>query len=753
MPLPHLLQVPSSQLGSLDTSRVEGASLADSSSPSAFEVPAVALVSAEPVASSTADLGSAPVVAPPHWGSSKTRAKQQLNARIRGLVYVPWLQGYKWLVDLADAVRDLLPELPASAGAVDRAAGARDAWPRHLIAEAQAPQPRPEPELVVWPEQPEQVEALVALARREGVSLVPYGAGSGVCGAVRPTERSIVVDTKRLTRVDIRRDEGVVDVQAGVLGIDLEAALQRQGLTVGHFPSSILCSTVGGWLAARGAGQCSSRYGKIEDMVKSADCVLGTGDTVRFSRRFGGPNPLDLMIGSEGTLGLITSARLRLHAQPAVRTFAAFRLPSFEAGAEAMRQVMQVGLRPAVMRLYDPIDSYLLSRGRVADEHDRGAKGSGVPNGFWLRAALGAPRALNAAIKGFERFVSGSATLILIFEGSAEAPSDELARAERLVRELSGQSLGESPARKWLAHRYAVSYRQSKVFQQGAFNDTLEVAAPWARLHHVYAAVREAAGAHALVLAHLSHAYPDGCSIYFTLVATRAKDPLARYDALLDAALGAALREGATLSHHHGVGTSKAHWLDAELGGGLATLRRLRRAWDPQQLFNPNTFEPLREPSRPRVRQPLPGVDAISGIATFPGTTRLVEIERAAQAKGLSLGLNGPVPELTLAAFIDAGLPGVPDPFADPVRGHVCGLEARGPVAHFNLLAAPRRATGPNLIALCIGAAGAIARVERATLALVRRDAVATYAPAASPTPLSVAEASAWQRVVDVFRA
>jgi alkyldihydroxyacetonephosphate synthase len=751
MPLPHLLQVPSSQLGSLDISRIE-ASLADSSSPSAFEVPAVALVSEEPVASSTADLGSAPVVAPPHWGSSKTRAKQQLNARIRGLVYVPWLQGYKWLVDLADAVRDLLPELPASAGAVDRAAGARDAWPRHLIAEAQAPQPRPEPELVVWPEQPEQVEALVALARREGVSLVPYGAGSGVCGAVRPTERSIVVDTKRLTRVDIRRDEGVVDVQAGVLGIDLEATLQRQGLTVGHFPSSILCSTVGGWLAARGAGQCSSRYGKIEDMVKSADCVLGTGDAARFSRRFGGPNPLELMIGSEGTLGLITSARLRLHAQPAARKFAAFRLPSFEAGAEAMRQVMQAGLRPAVMRLYDPIDSYLLSRGKVADEHDREPKGSGVPSGFWLRAALGAPRALNTAIQGFERFVSGSATLILIFEGVAEAPSDELARAERLVRELSGQSLGEAPARKWLAHRYAVSYRQSKVFQQGAFNDTLEVAAPWARLHHVYAAVREAAGAHALVLAHLSHAYPDGCSIYFTLVATRAKDPLARYDALLDAALGAALREGATLSHHHGVGTSKAHWLDAELGGGLVTLRRLRRAWDPQQLFNPSTFEPLREPPRARVRQPLPGVDAISGIATFPGTTPLVEIERAAQAKGLSLGLIGPVPELTLAAFIDAGLPGVPDPFADPVRGHVCGLEARGPVAHFNLLAAPRRATGPNLTALCVGAAGAIARVERATLALVRRDAVPPNASAPAPSPLSAAEASAWQRVVDVFR-
>ncbi len=650
-------------------------------------------------------------------------------------------------------MRELLPGISSSKGAVDRAAAGRDAWPRHLIEEARGPQRRPEPAVVVWPESPEQVEAIVALARREGISLVPYGAGSGVCGAVRPSQRSIVVDTKRLTGVRVLPDEGAVDVQAGVLGVDLEAALERQGLTVGHFPSSILCSTVGGWLAARGAGQCSSRYGKIEDMVQSADCVLGTGQRVRLTRRFGGPNPLDLMIGSEGTLGLITSARLRLHAAPRARAFAAFRMPSFELGAEAMRSVMQAGLRPAVMRLYDPIDSYLLRRGKVADERGREPQSSGVPRGFWLRAALGSPRALNGAIAGFERFVSGSATLILIFEGESHQATGDLERAERLLRGLGGASLGEGPARAWLAHRYSVSYRQSKVFQQGAFNDTLEVATTWARLAHVYAAVRSAAGAHALVLAHLSHAYPDGCSIYFTLVATRAGDALARYDALLDAALGAALAEGASLSHHHGVGASKAHWLDAELGGGLATLRRLRRAWDPDSLLNPSTFEPLREAPPQRVREPLPGIDAVSGIATYPADTSLSELESAAQAKGFSLGLCGPALALTLGEFIDAGLPGLPDPFADPVRGNVCGLEARGPVASFRLLAAPRRASGPSLAALCVGAGGAIARVERASMALVRRDAAVVPALPASSPPLSDAEAAAWQRVVDVFRA
>ncbi|HKY37303.1 MAG TPA: FAD-binding protein [Polyangiaceae bacterium] len=655
-------------------------------------------------------------------------------------------------MDLAEAVREALPGLRASSEPIDRAAAARDAWPRHLIADAGVPRPEAEPLLVVWPDHPEQVQALVALARERGIALVPYGAGSGVCGAVCPPEGSIVVDTKRLTRCAVLPDEGVVDVEAGVLGVDLEATLQRRGFTAGHFPSSILCSTVGGWLAARGAGQCSSRYGKIEDMVRSADCVLGTGAAVRFTRHATAPNPLGLMIGSEGTLGIITSARLRLHPAPAVRCFAAYRMPTFEQGADGMRRIMQAGLRPAVLRLYDPIDSYLLSRGKV-ERASAPATSSGLPSGFWLRSLLGIPAALSSAIAGFERFVSASATLILIFEGEPEQAREHLSAAERLLHELSGESLGEGPARAWLAHRYSVSYRQSKVFQQGAFNDTLEVAAPWSRLPSVYAAVRYAAGRHALVLAHLSHAYPDGCSIYFTLVGTRQGDALSRYDALIDAALGAALSEGATLSHHHGVGGSKAHFLDLELGGGIETLRGVRRAWDPAALFNPQALEPKRAAPAATPLEPLPGIDAISGIATFRGDTPLAEIEAAARRRGLSLGLAEPIPELTLGTFIEQGLPGMPDPFLDPVRGHVCGLEARGAQVAFRLLPAPRRAVGPDLSALCVGAQGEIARVEQASLALVPATPVAagrSSLPIAD-TP-TADERAAWQLLVEAFR-
>jgi alkyldihydroxyacetonephosphate synthase len=221
---------------------------------------------------------------------------------------------------------------------------------------------------------------------------------------------------------------------------------------------------------------------------------------------------------------------------------------------------------------------------------------------------------------------------------------------------------------------------------------------------------------------------------------------------LIDAALSAALSEGATLSHHHGVGGSKAHLLDLELGGGLDTLRRVRRAWDPDQLLNPRALEPTRPAPPCKPLEPVPGIDVISGIATFPAATPLPEIEAAAQRHGLSLGLSGPVPSQLLGRFIAEGLPGAPDPFLDPVRGYVCGLEARGASAAFRLLPAPRRATGPDLSALCLGARDEIARAERVSLALLRASQEAKgRASAKVPESLSAGERDAWQRLVQGF--
>ena len=255
-----------------------------------------------------------------------------------------------------------VPGLRVSGTAPDLLAAARDLWPRALVDIQSGALPANRPGAVVWPERAEQVSQLLELSRAEGFRVVPFGAGSGVCGAVLPDERTIVIDSKRMLGFRIDRDAPVVHAGAGVLGLTLEQELAKSGYTAGHFPSSIVCSTVGGWVAARGAGQCSSRYGKIEDMVAGLDCVLGTGDFVAMRRRRSGPDLVPLVTGSEGTLGFITEVTLRLHPAPRQRRFLAYSCASIESGFDVLRTMLQAGLRPEVARLYDPIDSVLLGQ-------------------------------------------------------------------------------------------------------------------------------------------------------------------------------------------------------------------------------------------------------------------------------------------------------------------------------------------------------------------------------------------------------
>ncbi len=499
-------------------------------------------------------------------------------------------------MDIASALSSHMPGLELSSQAPDRALYARDLWPRRLI-DVRAGNVAPDehrPAAIVWPKTVEDVVSIVGFARAEGVAVVPFGAGSGVCGAIAPDPRTIVVDTKRLSDWTIDPSAPLIDAGPGALGISLEEEIQRRGYTIGHFPSSILCSTVGGWIAARGAGQCSGKYGKIEDMVAELECVLGSGELVRMKRRTHGPDLIPLFIGSEGTLGVVTRAKLRLHPAPRARAYAAFSFPSTKHGWEAMRELFQHGLRPAVARLYDPVDSAMLRQGAVKARRDpargeRKQRSSRGGLGSVLRGALRLPRALNAAIQASEGNLLGGATLVLVFEGASDEVHADRERAERLCANAQGRALGEGPAHQWFAHRYSVSYRQSPVFRLGAFSDTMEVAAPWSKLETLYDAVRSALGRHVLVMAHLSHAYPDGCSIYFTFagVADSDEQALALYDRAWQDALSAAIGSGGTLSHHHGVGRSKAPRLGDELGYGIELIGRLMRACHPAGILNP----------------------------------------------------------------------------------------------------------------------------------------------------------------------
>ena len=683
-------------------------------------------------------------------------------------VYVSTRARYKLDVDLARLIAQSFPGLPASATEPDRLSYSRDLWPRRLLDVRAGELAASLPGAVAWPRSTEEVEKLVRLARAEGIPIAPFGAGSGVCGGVLPDERTLVMDLKRMSDFDVEPEAPLLHVGPGALGITLEEDLQRLGYTIGHFPSSILCSTVGGWVAARGAGQCSGLYGKIEDMVASLECVLGTGEVVTMRRRSHGPNLLPLVIGSEGTLAIITRASLRLHAAPRARSFAAFGFRDIASGWSALRELFQNGLRPAVSRLYDPIDSMMLKQGSVkpasrrvpGSGHERGrTRQHGL--GAALRTALRVPKALNAAIQATEGNLLGGSTLVLVFEGAADEAAADRERAVSWCQKLGASYLGEGPAQAWYQHRYSVSYRQSPVFRAGAFSDTMEVAAPWSRLEGLYDGVRRALGKHVLVMAHLSHAYPDGCSIYFTFSAvTRSDEQAVRlYESAWRDALSAAIAAGGTLSHHHGVGRSKAPRLGDELGFGVELVGRLQRAWDPAGILNPGNLVRRGDTSAPPVEDfAAPGIDPISLLATFSGDESLGRAEAKLAAHGLTLGLKEDFdPDLPIARFVAEGLPGSPDPFGDPVWQSLSGLVARlHSGARLVIRPAPRRAVGPDLSALFVGTRERIGVIERATLCvrrqLAERARVLAFHLEREPDS-SAGEHAAWEAIASAVSA
>ncbi len=634
---------------------------------------------------------------------------------------------------LGDLVASV-PGLRVSADDADRVAYGRDMWPRHHL-EVRAGASRPGgsgPAAIAWPASTDEVAGVVRHARRAGIALVPFGAGSGVCAGIAPTREALVVDLKRLGRIR-RIDAGApfVEVEAGHMGVPLEKALGREGFTLGHFPSSILCSTVGGWIATRSAGQCSGAYGKIEDMVAGLECVTGDGEVVELRRRTSGVDLVPLVVGSEGTFGIVTSATLRLHPRPEEQAFGAWSFPATRDGWEAMRALFQAGLRPAVARLYDPFDALVAKLGarREGKAHREPSPAPGR-GGAMLRGLLARPKRINQLLElRAASWALGGAMLLVVFEGSAGGAAEGLHRARAILEgPTPARWIGEAPARRWLAHRYAVSYRQAPIFSSGAFVDTMEVAAPWSRLEALYDGVRRALGKHVFVMAHLSHAYPDGCCIYFSFLGAAGSGEAARvgwdeacaqtYDRAWRDALQAATEAGGTLAHHHGVGRSKAPELRAEMGAGVDAVRSLMKAFDPGGIMNPGNLAPAATPTpTPTPTTTATTLDRPSLLVHVGGAVELPELERFLRAEGLTLGLPGPVPSSTVADWLARGAPGARDRYLDPadqLLAGLCGTLRDGRV--LSVRPAPRRSVGPDLTALFVGAGARFGRVESAWL-------------------------------------
>ncbi|RJO72494.1 MAG: FAD-binding oxidoreductase [Myxococcales bacterium] len=457
------------------------------------------------------------------------------------------------------------------------------------------------PDAVASPRTAEEVAQLLVWAARERIPVVPYGAGSGVCAGAMPIKGGLVLSLKRMDAlVGVDAESLVAEVETGIYGEILERRLAPLGCTMGHFPSSIYCSTLGGYLAARSAGQMSSRYGKIEDMAVGIEFVLPDGGihrTLPCPIGMARPDWAQVLIGSEGALGVITRAWMRVHPLPQHRVFHSFHFPGVGLGLEAMRKIMQAGVAPAVLRLYDEFDS--LVAGSHGASKDAAARFDDAPGGWEARLAetfetlkkksLAAilPRAgwLNRAAG----LLPGKCLLVLVTEGEPDLAEHEARRAAALCRQASGESRGEGPARYWLEHRYAVSYKQSKIFDAGGWVDTMEVASPWRALEPMYNAVRAAVADDVFIMAHFSHAWPDGCCIYFSFagMAENAAQMEVRHARVWRKALDAVHRLGGTITHHHGVGLSKGPMLVTEYGGLWPLWKQVKAALDPDGVMNP----------------------------------------------------------------------------------------------------------------------------------------------------------------------
>ena len=441
---------------------------------------------------------------------------------------------------------------PTDVSTADRAEHGRDWWPLSMRWSLAGETPQM-PAAVCRPDSTRQVSELLAYCNANAIAVTVSGGRSGVCGAAIPLNGGVALDTGAMQGIDsVDTVSGLVCALAGTYGPDLENAVREHGLTVGHYPQSFDISTVGGWVACRGAGQYSTRYGKIEDIVHGLEAVLADGTVVRTGGAPAaavGPDLTQLILGSEGTLAVVTRVWLRAHPLPEVERRAAYAFSSLSDGFEACRRALRNGANPAVLRLYDGAES----------KRSHGTDGS-------------------------------DAVLLVLDEGNETIVDAAMSVTHDACMSMGARTLDTELVEKWMHHRNDTSALQA-LTRKGYVVDTMEVAANWALLDDVVESVETAmlAVPHArTATCHLSHSYLEGACVYFTFAANPPEEEFeTTYNALWAAGQTAAIASGASLSHHHGVGWSRAAFVRQALGNGLDMLAAVKRALDPNNILNP----------------------------------------------------------------------------------------------------------------------------------------------------------------------
>lgn len=430
------------------------------------------------------------------------------------------------------------------------------------------------PDAVLLPGGDQEIAAILRFCEDHSIAIVPFGGGTSVVGGLDP----IRGDFKAVVSLDLRRLDQLhaldevseeAELGAGLTGPDAERLLGERGYSLGHFPQSFQFATIGGYAATRSSGQDSAGYGRFNDMVRGLRTVTPVGvlDLGRAPESAAGPDLRQLLLGSEGVFGIITRVRVKVHPVPEATRYEAWSFPDFATGADALRAVVQTGTGPTVIRLSD-------------------------------EAETGVNLATTESIG--EQTITGGCLAITVFEGTEAHVESRHAETRALLEARGGTSLGEAPARAWEHGRFGAPYLRDSLLSAGALCETLETATNWSNVSALKAAVTEAlttslaeSGTPALVLCHISHVYPTGASLYFTVVAGQRGNPIEQWRKAKTAASDAMMRTGATITHHHAVGADHRPWMRDEVGDlGVAVLRAVKATLDPAGILNPGKLIP-----------------------------------------------------------------------------------------------------------------------------------------------------------------
>jgi alkyldihydroxyacetonephosphate synthase len=491
-------------------------------------------------------------------------------------------------VDMSAALEEAVGNGHVSTDPLDRVVHARGKSLRDLVRHRRGDLGRL-PDAVVRPGDEDEVAAVLRAALDADAVLIPFGGGTSISGSLEaPAEerRTVIsLDTARLRKViAVDAPSGLARVQAGALGPDLERQLNAQGWTLGHFPDSFTHSTLGGWIATRSSGMQSDRYGDIADLTRAVRVVTPSGLLVTrpVPSTSTGPSVREMVLGSEGRLGVITEATVHVRRVPEQRLILGYLFPTWASGLAAMQEIAASEAAPAVTRVSDANETAFSFATRKDPTPVDRVKSKALTT--YLRRR-----------RGFD--VEAMCLSFIGYEGTQRHVASQRKAVGRIVGRHGGLCIGASPGELYDQKKFDTPYIRDFLLDRGALADVSETSAPWSRLSMLYDTVMASAhgafddlGVRGYIMCHLSHSYHAGACLYFTFAfkPSAADDGLAEYDRVKFAIQQAFMDSGATLSHHHAVGTEHARWLEEDISApGVAMLQALFAGIDPGANLNP----------------------------------------------------------------------------------------------------------------------------------------------------------------------